>query len=135
MDGQGGLSCMKQHALRVTFGCNAQAPWLLLIETDYIWMKPLQAPAAHAPSSRGMAYPFNYIVPQAPALESVMRKMYPAELGPLDGIPGSGPAPVMMRFDEWLQVRACFLGLTKIGGCDHWWHQCNLYCTSSLLLI
>ena len=71
-----------------------------------------------------MAYPFNYIVPQAPALEAVMRKMYPAELGPLDAIPGSGPAPVMMRFDEWLQVRACFLGLglTKTGGCDncHW---------------
>ena len=85
-------------------------------------MKPLQAPAAHAPSSRGMAYPFNYIVPQAPALESVMRKMFPAELGPLDAIPGSGPAPVMMRFDEWLQVRACFLGLTKTEGCDdcHW---------------
>ena len=110
---------MLQHAPRITLCCAVQAPWLLLIETDYIWMKPLQAPAAHAPSSRGMAYPFNYIVPQAPALEAVMRKMFPAELGPLDAIPGSGPAPVMMRFDEWLQVRACFLGLTKTGGRDN----------------
>ncbi len=51
-----------------------------------------------------MAYPFNYIIPQAPSIEAVMRKMFPAELGPLSSIPGSGPAPVMMRFDEWLQV-------------------------------
>ena len=83
-----------------------QAPWLLLIETDYVWVKPLQAPPAHDPSAKGMAYPFNYIVPQAPALEAVMRKMFPAELGPLTLIPGSGPAPVMMRFDEWLQASA-----------------------------
>ena len=66
-----------------------QAPWLLLVETDYVWMKPLQAPPAQVPSSRGMAYPFNYIVPQAPALESVMRKMFPSELGPLSAIPPS----------------------------------------------
>ena len=72
-------------------------------------MKPLQAPPAQNPSSKGMAYPFNYIIPQAPSIESVMRKMFPAELGPLSIIPGSGPAPVMMRFDEWLQVSAHFL--------------------------
>lgn len=83
-----------------------QAPWLLMIETDYVWMKPLQAPPAENPSSRPMAYPFNYIVPSAPALEGVMRKMYPAELGPLSNVHGTGPAPVMMHFDEWLEVKA-----------------------------
>ncbi|EIE24619.1 hypothetical protein COCSUDRAFT_14028 [Coccomyxa subellipsoidea C-169] len=81
-----------------------KAPWLLMIETDYVWMRPLQAPPAEDPASRPMAYPFNYIVPTAPPLEGVMRKMYPAELGPLSGIHGSGPAPVMMRFDEWMEV-------------------------------
>ncbi|CAL8467638.1 g7176 [Coccomyxa elongata] len=81
-----------------------KAPWLLMIETDYVWMKPLQAPPAENPSSRPMAYPFNYIVPSAPAVEGVMRKMYPAELGPLSNVHGTGPAPVMMRFDEWLEV-------------------------------
>lgn len=75
-----------------------------MIETDYVWMRPLQAPPAEDPSSRPMAYPFNYIVPVAPALEGVMRKMYPAELGPLSDVHGSGPAPVLMRFEEWLQV-------------------------------
>ena len=93
-----------------------QAPWLLLIETDYVWMKPIQAPPAHDPRSKGMIYPFNYIVPQAPTLESVMRKMYPAELGPLTDIPGSGPAPVMMRFDEWLQVTVLLMLLILIWG-------------------
>ncbi len=93
-----------------------QAPWLLLIETDYVWMKPLQAPPAHDPRSKGMIYPFNYIVPQAPSLESVMRKMYPAELGPLTDVPGSGPAPVMMRFDEWLQVTVLLMLACSYSG-------------------
>ena len=82
----------------------AQAPWLLMIETDYVWMKPLQAPPAQDPASRGAAFPFGYITPAAPALEGVMRKMYAVEMGPTSDIPGTGPAPVMMRFAEWLEV-------------------------------
>lgn len=97
-----------------------QAPWLLMIETDYVWMRPLQAPAAEDPTSRPMAYPFNYIVPTAPALEGVMHKMYPAELGPLSDIHGSGPAPVLMRFDEWLQVSAqAYLVVSSLAARKH----------------
>lgn len=42
---------------------------------------------------------------QAPPLEAVMRKMYPASRGPLSAVPASGPAPALMRFDEWARVR------------------------------
>ena len=41
---------------------------------------------------------------QAPPLEAVMRKMYPAPRGPLSAVPASGPAPALMRFDEWARV-------------------------------
>lgn len=81
-----------------------QAPWLLMIETDYVWMKPLQAPSAGDPPAAPLAFPFGYIDPQHPNVEGVMRKMYPAEKGPLTDVPGSGPAPVMMRVDEWKKV-------------------------------
>ena len=93
----------------------AQAPWLLMIETDYVWMRPLQAPPAQDPASRGAAFPFGYITPAAPGLEGVMRKMYPPEMGPTSDIPGTGPAPVMLRFAEWLQVgnRCCSILLVK----------------------
>ena len=81
-----------------------QAPWLLMIETDYVWMKPLQAPPAEDKSAASLAFPFGYIDPQFPAIQGVMRKMYPVEKGPLSDVPGSGPAPVLMRVHEWMKV-------------------------------
>jgi len=81
-----------------------QAPWLLMIETDYVWMKPLQAHQAEDMAARSPVFPFGYINPQHPNIEGVMRKMYPAEKGPLTDVPGSGPAPVMMRLAEWIKV-------------------------------
>ena len=49
----------------------AQAPWLLLIETDYVWMHPLQAPRAEDGSAASLAFHFDYIRPSAPNLEKV----------------------------------------------------------------
>ena len=48
-----------------------QAPWLLLIETDYVWMHPLQAPRAEDSSAASMAFHFDYIRPSAPNFEKV----------------------------------------------------------------
>ena len=85
-----------------------QAPWLLMIETDYVWMKPLQAPTAEDTSAASLGFPFGYISPQAPNIERVMRKMYPTEKGPLSNVPGSGPAPALMRVDDWIKVMLQF---------------------------
>ena len=35
-----------------------------------------------------------------------MRKLYPEALGPVTDVPNSGPAPVLLRADEWLLVRS-----------------------------
>lgn len=76
-----------------------QAPWLLMIETDYVWMKPIAAPQAES-KALSIAFPFGYITPQAPILEAVMRLMYPPSKGPLSDIPATGPAPVLMRWQQ-----------------------------------
>lgn len=82
-----------------------QAPWLLMIETDYVWHKPLAAPGpAEDRSIKSIGFPFGYISPTSWGLESVIRKMYPAERGPTSNIPNSGPAPILMRVDEWIKV-------------------------------
>ena len=52
---------------RWAWGRTLQAPWLLMIETDYVWLKPLAAPPAEAPASRAQAFPFGYITPQVQA--------------------------------------------------------------------
>lgn len=82
-----------------------QAPWLLMLEGDYVWMKPLQAPKAES-AAPSWAFPYSYIAPAHSSLESVMRIMYPAENGPLEHIPNSGPAPVLMRVEEWIKARS-----------------------------
>lgn len=77
-----------------------------MIETDYVWMKPLAAPGrAEDPAARALAFPFGYIQPTHPNAAVVMRKMYPESRGPLSDIPNSGPAPVLMRMDDWVKVR------------------------------
>lgn len=99
-----------------------QAPWLLMIETDYVWLKPPRAPPAEDWRVPSWAFPFTYIVPQAPALAGVLRKMYSEAQGPLSDVPGSGPAPVMLRVHELFKVG------TRLshGACPLCWHQSRL---------
>lgn len=40
-----------------------QAPWVLMTETDYVWMRPPQAPRAEDAGSPSWAFPFGYIRP------------------------------------------------------------------------
>ena len=74
-----------------------------MIETDYVWLKPVAAPMAES-SALSIAFPFGYIDPLAPVLKGVMRKMYPESAGPLSDVPASGPAPVLMRWQELFKV-------------------------------
>lgn len=41
-----------------------------------------------------------------------MRSLYPEELGPLQRVQATGPAPVLMRFSEWLRVTPEWEALT-----------------------
>ena len=77
-----------------------------MIETDYVWLKPVAAPLAES-SEPSLAFPFGYIQPTAGGISKVMRKMYPAERGPLSDVPNSGPAPVLMRWQELFKVLLC----------------------------
>jgi hypothetical protein len=108
-----------------------------MIETDYVWMKPPVAPPAEGPA-HSQGFPFGYIQPTSPGIESVLRKMFPAERGPLSDVPNSGPAPVLMRWNELFKVplpaavqsavlRACIVcrvpsgdpGQARIHRCTH----------------
>lgn len=33
-----------------------------------------------------------------------MRKLYPVSAGPVEDIPGTGPAPMLMRAADWIRV-------------------------------
>ncbi|KDD75998.1 hypothetical protein H632_c402p1 [Helicosporidium sp. ATCC 50920] len=80
------------------------AEWLYLGETDYIWIKPLQAPPVTDPKEQGLAYMFSYIQPASASLAKAIRALYPESKGPVSDIPRTGPAPAMMRKSDWLRV-------------------------------
>ena len=43
-----------------------QAPWILLIETDYVWMRPLQKVPTAESSANSWAFQYGYIMPTYP---------------------------------------------------------------------
>ncbi|KAL4451270.1 hypothetical protein ABPG77_009342 [Micractinium sp. CCAP 211/92] len=93
-----------------------KAPWLYMIETDFVFVKPIQAPLAES-SGRSVAFPYGYIQPTYPTIEGVMRKLYPAELGPLTDVPNTGCSPTLLRIDEWQRVTPVWESITaKIEG-------------------
>jgi len=78
--------------------------WLLMIESDYVFMQPVRPPGnAYDPSVTGEQYLFDYIMPQHPDAAPHIQKLY----GPgkdINDVPASGPAPVMLRLEEWLVI-------------------------------
>eukprot|EP01026_Neomeris_dumetosa_P046773 TRINITY_DN39953_c0_g1_i2.p2 TRINITY_DN39953_c0_g1~~TRINITY_DN39953_c0_g1_i2.p2 ORF type:complete len:413 (+),score=57.01 TRINITY_DN39953_c0_g1_i2:43-1281(+) len=82
-----------------------KAPWLLLIETDYVWIKPLESPGeASDPSVQPQSFLFGYINPTYPSLKQQIRKLYPESEGGLEKVPRTGPAPVLLRVRELEKV-------------------------------
>lgn len=79
-----------------------KANWLYMIESDYVFMKPLQSPPLKADDTLGWGFPFDYIRPQQRASE--MQKLFPKEMGPISKIPGTGPAPFVMTRSAWEAV-------------------------------
>lgn len=82
--------------------------WLYMIETDYVWMRPVPAPPT---GSKPVAFHFHYINPMYPGLGAVLGRMWPG--GDQTLIPCSGPAPViithpdlvrlMPKWEEWAE--------------------------------
>jgi len=61
-----------------------KAPWILMIEGDYVFLKPVVAEKAES-DAISKAFPFFYINP--PAFKNLMLPMFPPEKGDLSEIP------------------------------------------------
>ncbi|KAG2438731.1 hypothetical protein HXX76_005276 [Chlamydomonas incerta] len=86
--------------------------WILLLECDYVWMRPVQAPDAYDSKTVGLQFMFDYIMPAHPDAAPLMRKLSDNKVDP-SVIPRSGPAPVLIRYTdlagvvpEWERVTA-----------------------------
>lgn len=74
--------------------------WILMIETDYVWKKPMSLPP---PGSNAISFHFGYINPKYPSLPEVMKRLWPADAPfkfDIDAIPPSGPAPALIRLED-----------------------------------
>ncbi|MEW5317898.1 MAG: hypothetical protein WDW38_009160 [Sanguina aurantia] len=76
--------------------------WVLLLECDYVWMRPLAAPDANDLSHPGRQFAFDYIIPSHPNCKEIIRRLA-GGIDP-DTIPASGPAPALLRFTDFAKV-------------------------------
>jgi hypothetical protein len=89
--------------------------WLYMIESDYVFMKPLEIPSSGGAESQAWGFPFSYIVPSK--YPQHMRTLNP-DINP-DEISGTGPAPLLMTVDLWEKVTPDWETMTaKIEGND-----------------
>eukprot|EP00197_Chlamydomonas_leiostraca_P008698 CAMPEP_0202860356 /NCGR_PEP_ID=MMETSP1391-20130828/2094_1 /ASSEMBLY_ACC=CAM_ASM_000867 /TAXON_ID=1034604 /ORGANISM="Chlamydomonas leiostraca, Strain SAG 11-49" /LENGTH=430 /DNA_ID=CAMNT_0049539511 /DNA_START=142 /DNA_END=1434 /DNA_ORIENTATION=+ len=72
--------------------------WVLILECDYVWMKPMQAPNA-ASSAPAMQYHFDYIQVEHPDCTHIIKRLFNGQ-EPVGKVPNSGPAPALLRFTE-----------------------------------
>jgi len=79
--------------------------FVLIIETDYIWTKPVPLP----PDAVPVAYKYDYINPSYPGLPQIMKHFYN---GSVEDIPHTGPAPVLIRTDLLRQIVPTWLTIT-----------------------
>ncbi|GLC55430.1 hypothetical protein PLESTB_000986400 [Pleodorina starrii] len=73
--------------------------WILLLECDYVWMRPVQAPDAYDARAVGFQFMFDYIMPEHPSAVPFMNKLSGGRVEPKN-IPRSGPAPVLIRYTD-----------------------------------
>lgn len=90
--------------------------WLYVIESDYVFMKPLELPTPTDLQTDGWGFFFDYIQPTAHP-ES-MRKLYPESAGPIGDVPRTGPAPVLLRRAVWEKLVPEWERLTAVIEAD-----------------
>lgn len=73
---------------------------LLLVETDYVFVRPLPE-SALPPPGRALAFPFSYIIPSYPSVAPYAAKFYS---GPVGDIPPTGNAPVLLGLAEFGRI-------------------------------
>ena len=86
-----------QEHLICTPGAGVQGDWLLMLETDYVFVKVPDVPTAVVGGEvLPVAFPFGYITPAVPHLQPIIRDLYKEEQGPVEDIQGTGPAPCLL---------------------------------------
>ncbi|GIL58932.1 hypothetical protein Vafri_13942 [Volvox africanus] len=89
-----------------------KAPWLLLLETDYVWVRPLPDPGdAYDRAVPGWSFGFDYIAPSIPIIVQLLKERCP-DCDPKQ-VPNSGPAPVLARFSDFKAATPIWEELSK----------------------
>eukprot|EP00798_Chlamydomonas_sp_ICE-L_P020998 gene20998-27856_t len=78
--------------------------WILMAECDYVWMSPMKVPGdAYDPSFPAKQYLFDYIMPTHPDAAPHIQRLFGKDKN-ISLVPASGPAPVLMRWDDWNSI-------------------------------
>lgn len=84
--------------------------WFYMIESDYVFVKPLELPQGKHATDKAYGFSFYYINPSAHAEE--MKILYPG--GDPSTVASTGPAPILMTLDTWLDVTDVWERMTAL---------------------
>lgn len=93
------------HAKRK--GILQDVDWVYMIESDYIFVKPLLPPTIDLDRNKTYGFYFHYIQP--PFHVEDMEKLYD---GPPGDVQSTGPAPLLMTVENWIKVTPIWEELT-----------------------
>ncbi|GAQ82785.1 hypothetical protein KFL_001240160 [Klebsormidium nitens] len=82
--------------------------WVLMAETDHLFVKPFAVPA----SGRNVGFPFSYMAPQAGELRSYMKRLYDCADCSVSDIPPTGNAPLLMKIEDMRKVIPLWVDVT-----------------------
>jgi len=83
--------------------------WIFMVETDYVWMRPLSRPQPE-PGKKAISFLFHYIQPTY--VKDNMNKLAGATID-ANTIPRSGPAPTLIRRDDLAKMFPLYETITK----------------------
>ncbi|XP_010557869.1 PREDICTED: uncharacterized protein LOC104826730 [Tarenaya hassleriana] len=86
---------------------NIKEDYVLMAEPDHIFVNPLPNLAS---GSYPAAFPFFYITPQK--YESVVRKYYPEDMGPVTNIDPIGNSPVIIRKESLEKIAPTWMNIS-----------------------
>ena len=96
------------------------APWVYLIEPDYLFVKPLIMPLAET-TGPSYGFPLAFLDPQTrPEAAPALTRLLSAGGGdsPLTSMPHAGPAPALLRAHEWVGLAPVWAAMAAVIEAD-----------------
>lgn len=122
-----GIPGMEDEGEEGSSSAGSSPLYFFLAETDYLFLRPPQAPAvpssfSSSSSFDGVAFPFGYIQPRSAVVAPILERLFrlsSSSSSSLAEVPNTGPSPVLLPLDGWLRLLPAWVAFAEAIERDH----------------